>query len=104
MTPKWKAKEVKKLEYNRQYKYWYSCLSDYETINGELFSRVSLSSKDCKRGDKFYLCKYSGEHRSVEYRYWIYEIPYDQAFKTYSSGYQSLNYFNDAFFVMRKKV
>lgn len=106
MTPKSKAKEVKVYKWNKRARYMAQQWSHFETEDGRKFGYACnwnwKYGYDYNEKTKFYVCKYSGEPRSEEYRYRIYEIPYHQAIKEWYPGYKSMIHINDGFFVIPK--
>src|ERR1035437_4592713 len=67
----------------------------FETEDGKKFEYFSSYSMTFNKDTKFFILKHSGDHNSVEYKYWIYPIPYEVATtnKFYSSG-EHLNWFS----------
>jgi hypothetical protein len=77
MTPRWKAKEVRKLAKNKQYNYTYSCFHWFETEDNRKF--VYAKSGEWNKDTKFYIVKRTNEPNDVDFKYWIYPIPQEQA-------------------------
>ncbi len=73
-TPRWKAKEVYRTEWNNKYKKYDKIWDGYETENGERFTRCR-SDQNYSDKTQFYIVKPTGDHRGCEWRYWIYPIP-----------------------------
>jgi len=79
-TPKWKAREVRKLARYKGHNYYYEHFHYFLTEDGRKF--VWARHDEWNKDTKFFIVHHTGDHKSVEFKYWIYPIPFNVAINT----------------------